>query len=498
MDLPRFSEMLSSRRRQLGYSIGQASRVLRLREDVLVAFEEGNFEAMPKSGYAQGMLSSYARYLGLDPNEVVDAYQADLKEYQREERRLRRSGKNPNGNGRGNAGSVSQPYVARRGLLPTSGGPAGDMGSFATTRVRTRSSAYVEESESYDEGDVNERYPQGRPYTGRMPSTSRRSRSGSGGSRRTGDIDMLEMDYNGYDDDLHIGREAQPYEMASSSSGRRSSRNISRTERPSVRRRKSEGTRDGGSQRRRSRSKKGSSNLQGNIAVIVGIAVIILISVILVFSISSCVHNASDSGRVVQVSETDEKTSTKDSSDSKSKSSEASSSGDEEQDTEVGDSTQVSSEPTSSGEPGEPISVSVSVTDGSVTWLEVSCDGESDVAQTVTGPWQKTYTVYESMTVQAGDPTVVTVVQDGRQLQFESMASGIGTVRIQGNGRPKEEEEDATSTSTLDGSSTDGYGTGDASAEAGSAPMGNATGQDAGSGDIYGTTTTTQDQTYGY
>ena len=494
MDLPRFSEMLSSRRRQLGYSIGQASRVLRLREDVLVAFEEGNFEAMPKSGYAQGMLSSYARYLGLDPNEVVDAYQADLKEYQREERRLRRSGKNPNGSGRGNAGSVSQPYVARRGLLPTSGGPAGDMGSFATTRVRTRASAYVEDSDSYDASDVEERYPQGRPYTGRMPSTSRRSRSGSGGSRRTGDIDMLEMDYDGYDDDLHIGR-AQPYEKASSSSGRRSSRNISRAERPSVRRRKSEGTRDGGSQRRRSRSKKGSSSLQGNIAVVVGIAVIILISVILVFSISSCVRNASDSGRVVQVSETDEKTSTKD---SKSKSSEASSNGDEEQDTEVGDSTQVSSEPTSSGEPGEPISVSVSVTDGSVTWLEVSCDGESDVAQTVTGPWQKTYTVYESMTVQAGDPTVVTVVQDGRQLQFESMASGIGTVRIQGNGRPKEEEEDATSSSTLDGSSTDGYGTADAGANTGSAPMGNATGQETGSGDIYGTTTTTQDQTYGY
>ena len=66
MARPRFSEMLFDRRRQLGLSIAQASHVLRLKPQVLQAFEEGDFPSIPKSGYAQGMLSSYARYLGLN------------------------------------------------------------------------------------------------------------------------------------------------------------------------------------------------------------------------------------------------------------------------------------------------------------------------------------------------------------------------------------------------------------------------------------------------
>jgi cytoskeletal protein RodZ len=38
---PRFSEMLLDRRRQLGLTVGQASQVLKLKEQVLIAFEEG-------------------------------------------------------------------------------------------------------------------------------------------------------------------------------------------------------------------------------------------------------------------------------------------------------------------------------------------------------------------------------------------------------------------------------------------------------------------------
>ena len=80
MARPRFSEMLVERRRQLGLTVQQAARVLRLKEATLVAFEEGDFSSIPKSGYAQGMLSSYARYLGLNPREVVDQFQSDLFE----------------------------------------------------------------------------------------------------------------------------------------------------------------------------------------------------------------------------------------------------------------------------------------------------------------------------------------------------------------------------------------------------------------------------------
>ena len=39
MPRPRFSEMLVERRRQLGLSITQASKILRLKEQALIAFE---------------------------------------------------------------------------------------------------------------------------------------------------------------------------------------------------------------------------------------------------------------------------------------------------------------------------------------------------------------------------------------------------------------------------------------------------------------------------
>lgn len=82
MPRPRFSEMLVERRRQLGLSITQASKILRLKEQALIAFEEGDFKNMPQSGYAQGMLSSYARYLGLNPREIVDLFQEESYEFE--------------------------------------------------------------------------------------------------------------------------------------------------------------------------------------------------------------------------------------------------------------------------------------------------------------------------------------------------------------------------------------------------------------------------------
>ena len=140
MDRPRFSQALVQRRRELGLSTAQASRVLKLKEPVLIALEEGDFESIPKSGYAQGMVSSYARYLGLDAREMVDLFTEDLERYEA-------------GQGRGKKRknqSLSAQYLrrpaavddSRRNLLPTSGGRAGDMGDFATTsQATTRTSS---------------------------------------------------------------------------------------------------------------------------------------------------------------------------------------------------------------------------------------------------------------------------------------------------------------------------------------------------------------------
>ena len=138
MARPRFSEMLVNRRRQLGLSVKQASSVLRLKEEVLIAFEEGDFEAMPKSGYAQGMLSSYARYLGMNSREVINQFTSDLREWERQAasgraRRTRASRRDePVYELPGDVASRRANYQGSKGLLPTSGGFAGDLTTYST------------------------------------------------------------------------------------------------------------------------------------------------------------------------------------------------------------------------------------------------------------------------------------------------------------------------------------------------------------------------------
>ena len=62
-----FGDMLLERRRQMGASIQQVSNIVKIRPQIIEYFETENFAAMPPRGYAQGMISSYARYLGLNP-----------------------------------------------------------------------------------------------------------------------------------------------------------------------------------------------------------------------------------------------------------------------------------------------------------------------------------------------------------------------------------------------------------------------------------------------
>lgn len=78
---PQYADILAQRRAQLGLTIPQAASVLRLRESVLEAFEAGNFEKLPPLGYAQGMVASYARYLGLNPARIVELYEHEHSDY---------------------------------------------------------------------------------------------------------------------------------------------------------------------------------------------------------------------------------------------------------------------------------------------------------------------------------------------------------------------------------------------------------------------------------
>jgi len=77
-------EILSERRRSLGLSIDRVIADTKLQRRMVEAFEMSDFDAMPPKGYAQASLASYARYLGLNPNEVLRVYDEQLYEFQYE------------------------------------------------------------------------------------------------------------------------------------------------------------------------------------------------------------------------------------------------------------------------------------------------------------------------------------------------------------------------------------------------------------------------------
>ncbi len=82
-----FSERLASARKKRGLTIEQASSSLRIRPGILIAFESADFDHMPLRGHSRNMVSSYARFLGLDSAEITELF---LREYRDFEERLSR------------------------------------------------------------------------------------------------------------------------------------------------------------------------------------------------------------------------------------------------------------------------------------------------------------------------------------------------------------------------------------------------------------------------
>lgn len=496
MSRPRFSEMLSSRRRQLGLSIEQASRILRLREDVLIAFEEGDFDRMPQSGYAQGMLSSYARYLGLNPRQVSDLFQEELYAYVNgsTSHELRRRTRDMQA-GRGvrgydvvnEAGSRPKAYIEYHGLLPTAGGPAGDLGAFATTTpARPRrsvplagsgpSAAEAYNTRNYESDMYGQR--RHRPYNGSGQTTPRERSGASRGERQRrrntqrrryeedpsmrgvsndayfarsrasrsdgyirDEVSTRAVRPREYSDDMRYDEAASPYERASTISGRRSSRDIARVERPNVRRRSGSDFAPSGRRGTSSQNPRNRGNSKGILVdpqqkLFIGIVLLaVVLTAIIVFSVTSCVNNGGGKGEPKQSSTTatTQTTQTSDSGSGATTGSAASTNA----------TAQQTSQSAGSNDSGQtaaayvPTVVKVSVSAGSYTWLEVTCDGISDVAESVTGPWEKEYTVTDTLSVQAGTPSAVTVTNNGQAVQFTSKASGLGSLSVKGTKPPE-------------------------------------------------------------
>ena len=77
--VPSLCEELREARLRGGYSVGDAAQVLRIQVHYLQALEEGRFDQIPGTTYTIGFLRSYAGFLGLDPDEMVDAFKREQR-----------------------------------------------------------------------------------------------------------------------------------------------------------------------------------------------------------------------------------------------------------------------------------------------------------------------------------------------------------------------------------------------------------------------------------
>ncbi len=72
------ADTLSGAREEHGQDLHAVAQVLRIRYDYLEAIENGAFERLPGTTYAHGFLRTYAEFLGLDGEEIVERFKQEM------------------------------------------------------------------------------------------------------------------------------------------------------------------------------------------------------------------------------------------------------------------------------------------------------------------------------------------------------------------------------------------------------------------------------------
>lgn len=72
--------LLRAERERYGMSLPQVAERIRIRQVYLAALEQGDYDKLPGRIYITGFLRSYAEFLGLDPQVVIDAYRAEARD----------------------------------------------------------------------------------------------------------------------------------------------------------------------------------------------------------------------------------------------------------------------------------------------------------------------------------------------------------------------------------------------------------------------------------
>lgn len=469
----RFGDMLLEQRRRMGLSIQQVANTIKIRPQIIEFFENGNFASMPPRGYAQGMISSYARFLGLNPREVVNAYFDDLMAYERET--SQQGGRFQDAAGYVNSRSsvdngrflmVQGGRSTRYGQRPQQAGYVTETGSseeIRSQRDRFRSTPAPEERAlpaargvardpraGYGDGGYSDR--------GYRGASSGRPRGGYADADTTQVTPRLRSQSQTFSQRSSAPRSGQRNyqgrgELASRSGQRNMQRQGSyRGRSDNNRGRMSQGTGRGGSNRGRGGGRAPQNNGLDPRIVYAGIgAVALLLIVLIVVLLRGCGSSAPESTPETPVAT---KTTTK-------KSSKKTESVDEDTDETTDESTDSdAAKTTAKKEENEVTKVKISVAKGKTAWIEVKVDGKSVYGAQATGPFEQEYTPESSIEITTSKPSDVTVTKNGEKVRYDTKTSGVARVTITVPKKETTESKDGESSDGSDGTdgteSTDG------------------------------------------
>lgn len=427
-----FGEMLLERRRQMGASIQQVANVIKIRPQIIEYFETENFAAMPPRGYSQGIIASYARFLGLNPREVVDAYFDALHEYER------------NGSG-GRAGRFQD---AAADANPRSSNAAGRymmVNSVPASRYGQRppQAGYVSEFASAHEPvsasrlrPVNTADSRRRPSQGGYDSTLRSRTRRPDGYPASDQRDPL----------AHASRsqDGRPYRDP------RGPRGTYPDQRP-VRRAPGGQPPRGGAGRGQaprggSRPPQQGPDMKFLAVMVLGILILIALVMVLLRGCAPKPEAAGSASSTPSAQKADSKDTSEDSTDVDEGTDSSTDEGDDADDSSSSeDKTGKSSK---DEEPKETI-VKVKLKEkGAVAWIEVKLDGKIVLGKQVVGPFEEEFKVETQIDITTNTPSAVAIYKNGDKVRYDTKVSGVGKVSILA---PKKEEPEKVVDSDGDG-----------------------------------------------
>lgn len=427
-----FGEMLLERRRQMGASIQQVANVIKIRPQIIEYFETENFAAMPPRGYSQGIIASYARFLGLNPREVVDAYFDALHEYER------------NGSG-GRAGRFQD---AAADANPRSSNAAGRymmVNSVPASRYGQRppQAGYVSEFSSAHEPVSASRL---RPVN----TADSRRRPSQGGYDSTLRSRTRRPDGCPASDQRDLRAHASRSQDGRSYRDPRGPRGTYPDQRPIRRASGGQSPRGGAG---RGQTPRGGSRppQQGpdmKFLAIMALGILILIALVMVL-LRGCAPKPEAAGNASSTPSAQKADSKDTSEDSTDVDEGGDSSTDEGDDADEPSSSKDKADKSSKDEEPKETIVKVKLKEkGAVAWIEVKLDGKIVLGKQVVGPFEEEFKVETQIDITTNTPSAVAIYKNGDKVRYDTKVSGVGKVSILA---PKKEEPEKVVDSDGDG-----------------------------------------------